>query len=96
MATNTMDAFVHWAFTCDDATTAFIARLVMTYLDGIFVFQQGVRANNSTIMLAGCTAFMSVWWSRNHPHDRSKTKWSVCGTTPFQVNHASDDEEGEE
>ena len=60
-------AFVEFALHNDDATVRFVAELVFVYAGAIMSFVEAVRNNDSDGMRAARTAFLPVWFGRNHP-----------------------------
>lgn len=63
----TEKAFQQWALHNDDVTVRFVAELVLVYAGAIFAFVDAVRNNDSVSMRAARTAFLPLWFGRNHP-----------------------------
>ena len=42
--------------------------MFFVYLEGLLVFHEGVRQNDSKRMRAGRLALLPLWFGRNHPH----------------------------
>ena len=61
---HTTKAFVEWALHNDDCT---VRELIFVYAGAILSFVEAIRNNDSEGMRAARTAFLPVWFGRNHP-----------------------------
>ncbi len=65
--TSSTAAFVEFALHNDDVTVRFVAELVFVYAGAILAFVDAVRNNDSVGMRAARSAFLPIWFGRNHP-----------------------------